>query len=245
MICHGFKGFKDWGYFPVVAERLARAGFAVVSFNFSGSGVGEDGETFSEPERFGRNTYSRELEDLEIVLRALRDGAFGLRPRAIGLLGHSLGGGVAVLRTARDPGIRALVTWAATAQFRRLWREDQIPEWRRTGKIAVVNQRTGDVLPLYTDILDDLERNAAALDVTAAASRLEVPWLVAHGAEDESVPVEDARALHGVTGGRAELLVIEGAGHTFGITHPWRGSSPAFDCLIGATLDWFARHLGA
>ncbi|MGH7538277.1 MAG: alpha/beta hydrolase family protein, partial [Gemmatimonadales bacterium] len=43
VICHGFKGFKDWGYFPKAAERLARSGFAAVSFNFSGAGVGEDG----------------------------------------------------------------------------------------------------------------------------------------------------------------------------------------------------------
>ena len=42
---HGFKGFKDWGFFPHLADRLARAGLVAVSFNFSGSGVGPDGET--------------------------------------------------------------------------------------------------------------------------------------------------------------------------------------------------------
>ena len=48
VICHCFKGFKDWGFFPPLADRLARAGFTAVSFNFSGAGVGEDGESFSE-----------------------------------------------------------------------------------------------------------------------------------------------------------------------------------------------------
>ena len=39
VIVHGFKGFKDWGFFPLVAQRLAAAGHAAVSFNFTGSGV--------------------------------------------------------------------------------------------------------------------------------------------------------------------------------------------------------------
>ncbi len=47
LIVHGFKGFKDWGMFPLMAERLAEAGFAACRFNLSGSGIGEDGETFS------------------------------------------------------------------------------------------------------------------------------------------------------------------------------------------------------
>ena len=102
VICHGFKGFKDWGYFPVTADRLARAGFTAVSFSFSGAGVGDDGETFNEPERFGRNTYSVQLADLDIILHALGSGALGLQPSAVGLLGHSMGGGVTILRAARD-----------------------------------------------------------------------------------------------------------------------------------------------
>src|SRR5512143_489800 len=43
LIVHGFKGFKDWGMFPPLADRVARAGFTAVSFNLSGSGVDEKG----------------------------------------------------------------------------------------------------------------------------------------------------------------------------------------------------------
>ena len=35
IVVHGFKGYKDWGFFPHLCERLAIAGHAVVSFNFS------------------------------------------------------------------------------------------------------------------------------------------------------------------------------------------------------------------
>jgi dienelactone hydrolase len=242
IICHGFKGFKDWGYFPVTADRLARAGFAAVSFNFSGAGVGDDGETFDEPERFGRNTYSAQLADLDVILQALGSGALGFQPSAVGLLGHSMGGGVVILRTARDPTIQALVTWASVARFGRLWRDDQISDWRRTGRLEVVNQRTGDVLPLYPDILDDLERNRAALDVPRAAGDVRVPWLIAHGSADETVPVTDAHELSSGAPG-VTPLILGRAGHTFGIKHPWSGSTAAFDRLLEATVDWFSRHL--
>src|SRR5262245_41941873 len=105
VICHGFKGFKDWGMFPPLAERLARAGFTAVSFNFSGSGIGADGETFDELERFAHDTYTRQLFDLSEVLRALKAANLvpGVAsPPSIGLLGHSRGGGIAILKTVED-----------------------------------------------------------------------------------------------------------------------------------------------
>ena len=242
VICHGFKGFKDWGFFPAIAERLARAGFAVVSFNFSGSGIGADGHSFSEVERFGRATFSHHLKDLDIVLGALIVGRLGFHASAVGLLGHSMGGGIAVLRTAADSNVAALVTWAASARFGRLWPGDQVARWRRTGKIDVVNQRTGEILPLYTDMLDDWERNARTLDVIEAAARVRAPWLLVHGTADESVPVQDVHDL-AARAPAARVLLVETAGHTFGISHPWRGSTPAFEQVGDATVDWFARHL--
>jgi len=242
VICHGFKGFKDWGYFPVTADRFAQAGFAAVSFNFSGSGVGEPGDRFNEPERFRHNTYSNELVDLGIVVAALRRGSLGDPPTSVGILGHSMGGGVAVLETASEPCITALVTWAATARFGRLWRSDQIPEWRRTGTLEIVNQRTGERLPLATDILDDLEGNRSRLDPLGCAALIRVPWLVVHGAADESVPATDAEELAARAPG-SRLLLVENIGHTFGIKHPWSGSTPQFDRVLEESVDWFSRHI--
>lgn len=76
VIVHGFKGFKDWGMFPPLAERLARAGFVAVSLNLSGSGVDSAGE-FSYPERFARDTFSAGLDDVAVVIAALLAGEAG------------------------------------------------------------------------------------------------------------------------------------------------------------------------
>ncbi len=114
VICHGFKGFKDWGFFPHLADRLANAGFTAVSFNFSGSGVGPDGHSFSEPERFGHATFSNDLTDIQTVCDALLKGGGTLVeglavPTRLGLFGHSRGGGMAVIHTGGASRVEALL----------------------------------------------------------------------------------------------------------------------------------------
>jgi pimeloyl-ACP methyl ester carboxylesterase len=200
------------------------------------------------PDRFGRDTFSAELHDLRVVVDALARGELGLAPpSSIGVVGHSRGGGVAVLHAADDPRVRALVTWAAISSVER-WSPHAAAEWRRTGTMEVVNARTGQRLPLATDILDDVERNAGgALDILAAAARLAVPWLIVHGSEDEAVSPLEAEALRAASPlPTTRLLAIEGAGHTFGAGHPWNPQvhdTPALRRVFDMTLAWFAAHL--
>ncbi|MBL8979474.1 MAG: alpha/beta fold hydrolase [Gemmatimonadetes bacterium] len=243
LIVHGFKGFKDWGMFPPFADRVARAGFTAVSVNLSGSGVDASGE-FSLPERFGRNTYSAELADLAAVLDGLHGGSLEIAPPShVGIVGHSRGGGVAILAAARDARIHALVTWAAIADVHR-WRGREA-EWRAAGTLQIVNARTGQVLPLYPSLLDDVERNPVALDIRAAAARLTQPWLLLHGAEDEAVPIVEADAL--AAGWRPEQprrrVTIAGGGHTFGAVHPFAGMTPALSEVFDESLNWLGRYL--
>ncbi len=246
LICHGFKGFKDWGFFPHIATRLARAGITTVSFNFSGSGIGPDGESFSEAARFGHATISNDLADLEMVAGRARGGNLvdGLaRPSELGVFGHSRGGGVAVLYAARHPELGALVTWAAVARFLR-WDAQTIERWRADGRLDIVNARTGDVLPLYPDFLDDLTRQGEALDPERAAAAVAAPWLIVHGAADESVPAADAECLYGAgPPATTALELVAGGSHTLGARHPWAGSTPQLDRAMELTVEWFGRHL--
>jgi pimeloyl-ACP methyl ester carboxylesterase len=234
--------------FPPLAERLARAGFATVSFNVSGSGVDGTGE-FVWPDRFARNTFSAELSDLGVVMDALGRGELGVAPPStVGLVGHSRGGGIAVLHSAGDRRVRALVTWAAISSVER-WSPHEVAEWRRTGTKEIVNARTGQRLPLSTDVLDDVERNAKSrLDIMGAAARLELPWLIVHGTEDEGVSYREAEALRASSPlASTRLLAVEGAGHTFGAGHPWDAKThdtAALRRVFDLTLAWFAAHLG-
>jgi uncharacterized protein len=243
LVLHGFKGFKDWGMFPPLSQRLAQAGFIVVSPNLSGSGVDDQGD-FSLPERFGHNTFSAELEDVRRVIDALMAGQLGVpTPATLGLVGHSRGGGIAVLQAARDPRVRALVTWAAISSVER-WPSAQRSSWRAAGKTDIQNARTGQVLPLYTDVLDDIEQNASALDIEAAGRRIRIPWLLIHGTEDESVRFAEAEGLKAASARPdTRLLPIQGGGHTFGAMHPWRATTPELDTVFDATLAWLTTRL--
>jgi pimeloyl-ACP methyl ester carboxylesterase len=242
VVVHGFKGFKDWGLWPPLADRLARAGVSAVTFNLSGSGVDDSGE-FVFPERFGHNSFSAELQDLRRVMDALADGALGVAPpSAAGVLGHSRGGGISILFTARDPRVSALVTWAAISTVER-WLEAKRQAWRKAGVLPVENARTGQVLPMYTDVLDDIEQNAAQLDIEAAASRITVPWLLVHGGDDEAVPLLEGERL-AAAAPKARFLPVGGAGHTFGAAHPMPADPPdALTTVVDTTLAFFATTL--
>ena len=241
VLIHGFKGFKDWGFFPPFAERLARAGFTVVSFNSSGSGVDNEG-LFSLPERFGHNTFSIDLADLHRVLEAIHNRSLDLpAPASIGLVGHSRGGGMAILAAAADSRVNALVTWAAIATPER-WSAELRQKWREAGFLEVRNQRTGEVLQLFPDVLDDIERHRDRFDITAAADRLKIPWLVLHGANDETVPFREAEML-AATAAQPELRRIERTGHTFGAAHPFAGMKDPLAQLFDATVAFLSRRL--
>ncbi len=184
VICHGFKGFMEWGFFPYLATLLAQRGFVAIRFNLSGTGM-QPGD---------------ELADLLAVLAATGETLAPGRVdrRRLGLFGHGRGGGDAILAAARSPWrdrVRALVTWAAIA---------------------------------------DADRFPPALRAA---------WLIVHGADDETVPVEEGRRLAGRAGGEKELRVIPGASHTFGSRHPFAGPTPQLIQALNATQRWFRAHL--
>jgi fermentation-respiration switch protein FrsA (DUF1100 family) len=239
LLCHGFKGFREWGFFPPLARALAARGHAAVSFDLSRNGVGADGVDFSALHLFAEHTHTRNLAEIASVLAALRGGRLlPTAPRAIGLFGHSRGGGEAVLTAAEDGGVDAVVTWAAIAQVDR-WQPEQVAAWERGEVVEIMNTRTGQAMPVDAAFWRDVQANRARLDIVSAAGRVDAPWLVVHGDADTSVPVDDAHRLFAAAGDEAELLVVEGADHTFGATQPYAGATEALQTAAEATLDWF------
>ena len=238
----------DWGFFPPLADLLAARGFAALRFNFSGAGMEPGDERVTDLEAFRRNTLSREVEEL---LTVIEEGP-GLAPERIpadpvGVLGHSRGGGVAILAAARDRArdrIGALVTWNAIGSVER-WSRDEAERWRDEGVHWIENSRTGQRLPLGVELLEDVEENREKLDIAAAARERVVPWLLVHAEEDESVSVDEARELAAEARSPVELEIIEGTGHTFGAGHPFRGPTPALIRAMNRAQGWFRQWLRA
>lgn len=243
LIMHGFKGFKDYAFLPQIAERLARAGFTAVNFSVSGAGANEHGQ-FTAPELFARNTYTREMDDINTVVRSLRAGGLGVvAPPSLGMIGHSRGGAVALCVTRETPEIAVVVTWAAMATVRR-YPDAIVDLWRKRGRIEIENVRTQQMLPMDYEIVEDVLANEDRFDIRKAAAWIDRPWLLVHGTDDETIPLAEGRELAALaTTPQFESLFIEGAGHTFGARHPWTGHTSATEQMFGATLSFFSRHL--
>ena len=241
MVCHGFKGFARWAFFPHLSRTLAENGLTAITFDFSGSGIGRDRESFTEPEAFEHNTFTRELEDLELI----EDHARRMKwiTGKFGLFGHSRGGGMAILYTAAEgSNVNSLVTWAAISYAMR-WTADDVKTWRGHGFTEITNSRTGQVMRLGTDLLEDVELHGKSkVNIEAAAAKVRVPWLIVHGTADETVPHSEAERLHSAAKGVSTLRLIEGAGHTFEAKHPMNEIPPALEKVVSETTNFFLRN---
>ena len=212
ILIHGFKGFKDWGFFPWLSEVLCDAGFAVCRFNMSRSGIGENLEEFDRLDLFADDTYSIELDDLNRVIQHCQTRA----ALPTFLFGHSRGGGVAILGGNDVPNLRGIVTWSAIAHAD-LFDEATRKDWRAKGFIEAINSRTKQVMRISTRLLDDIEANR--FDILDAAGQLKVPLLVVHGGRDESVPVSNSVEI-AAAALDVSRVVIETASHTYNAIHP-------------------------
>ncbi len=246
-VLHGFKGFFRWGFFPEVGRRLASSGYVSVRFNFSGSGVGPDLENFTDETAFEANTVAREREDAALVIRTLTGPDYPwISSGSIGLLGHSMGGGVAMLLAAgaSPASIGALVTWGAVSTFDR-FTEEQKALMREQGWLPVPNARTGQVHRVGNAWMEELEAPGSTLDPVEACRAMRTPTLVLHGGADASVSIAEgerlAQALNPAVG---SLKTLAGAGHTFSATHPLSEVTPDLERALDLSLAHFAQHLG-
>jgi uncharacterized protein len=246
IVCHGFKGFKDFAFFPYASRKLCERGFAVVTMNFSGNGIGDDPVTFTALEKFEQNTISQELDDLEVVLQGISTGALlGVSgdSQQVGIMGHSRGGCTAIIKASLDSRLKCLVTWASPAALGG-YSETVLRQWKEQGRYNFVNARTKQDMFVNYAYIEDIEANRDRYSLDLAVSRLSIPYLIVHGTNDESVPVEAARRLHGYAKtGQAALALVEGGTHTFGTKHPFEGSTPALEQAIDRTAAWFQERL--
>ncbi len=246
---HGFNGFKDWGNFDLVATQFASAGFTMVKFNFSHNGTTPDNpEDFTDLEAFGHNNYSKQLYDLDQVINwcTLPGNAFSksIDPERLYLVGHSMGGGIALLKASQDPRIKKLVTWAGIAECKTpwtSWSSEQLSTWKKSGVAYYFNGRTGQQMPLYYQLYLDFQNHSEELDIPKAASHLQIPWLICHGKNDIAVPLESAIYLHHLQPS-SEIFVVNGD-HVFGRKHPWSEATlpDPMHSVVAHTIDFLTN----
>jgi dienelactone hydrolase len=248
VLCHGFKGYKTWGFFPYLAGRLRDAGMAALAIDFSLNGTfpegPEEGKPLSarptrrapgsaptaratryvRPDLFRENTVARERDDLASTLRSLAHDGLGGRvdtASTVGLFGHSRGGVSAILAALENARVEALCTWSTPDHPDHLTAR-QKAVWRRLGEYDFADAIDGTPLSLSVAYLDDLERHRDIYDLRLRVERLSVPHLIVHGEMDLAVPVRCAHALHEAERRLRDkrLVIVPRTGHTFGVSDP-------------------------
>lgn len=226
LFCHGYKGFKDWGAWNLMAAEFARNGFLFVKFNFAfNGGTLENPIDFPDLDAFGENTYTKELDDLKVLIDWISSENFPFANQAdlsrLTLMGHSRGGGIAVVKAAEDTRIQKLISLAAVSDFEdRFPKGEELEAWRQKGISYIENSRTKQKMPHLFDFYEDFKQNEERLNIARSAQKLDIPFLIVHGTNDPTVAVDNAHQLH-EWASKSDLFLLEGSDHVFEASHPW------------------------
>jgi len=246
LLLHGFLGYKDYGFIPLLARRLADAGVLVHRFNFSCSGMTNAVETFERPDLFGLDTWSRQVEDVRRVARAVRARELPGADLPLWLIGHSRGGDTAILaagRHAEELGLAGVVTINAPADCNRL-SDEAVAQALGEGFLEVRSGRTGQTMRLGRAWLDEQLADPDGHNLELQAARIDRPVLVLQGDADDTVPTEDAGRLAAAT--RTTPVLLTDGTHVLNVPNPPDEATrahpgPVFEAACGQIL---ARVLG-
>lgn len=225
IFCHGYKGFKDWGAWDLMANLFADAGFFLVKFNFShNGGTVEQPIDFPDLEAFGNNNYTKELDDLETVIDWVcnnKNIQKEIDLKQISLIGHSRAGGIVTIKAAEDTRIHKIITLAGVSDFgSRSATSGELEQWKKDGVKYVLNGRTKQQMPHYIQFYENFIENEERLTIKRAVKNLEISHLIIHGDNDTSISIEEAKVQH-QWNPKSELAIIENADHVFNTKHPW------------------------
>ena len=151
----------------------------------------------------------------------------------IGIVGSSLGGYYVSRAAAFEPRLKAAVAWGAIYDYHRVWVR------RMEGKGIIAAPRFQLMFITGTDTMEAAVEKVKEFRIADFAGRIRCPFLVMHGAEDQQVLMDDARAMVAAIGSADKQLVVfdgenGGAAHTQFDNH-----LPA----LQVCADWIAGKL--
>lgn len=245
LIAHGFKGYKDYGMFPRIAAEMAARGLIAHRFNFSHSGMTNETDSFARPDLFERDTWNKQVFDLDWVIDAVADGTLAGRGLPFVVFGHSRGGVTALLaagRSAGDPsrGQPAGVVTAAAPSTANTLSAEETAQLLDSGFIVSPSSRTGQDLRVAKAYLTEQTDDPEGHDLLRQAGRITCPVLLIHGEKDPTVPAGCA-SLIAAACREATVRVIAGGDHVFNTPNPMPADaepSPQLRELLDAVAEF-------
>ena len=245
LIIHGFRGSKNWGFFPTIAEEFAQNGSIVLTWNMSLNGYSKNSQYIDQPDNFARNTITQEMVDTQSIIDSiLQDDRIisgDIRSHWNGdihVLGHSRGGGIGILISAKNPSIKKLALWNTISRFGR-FTERQKKLWSETGTFPIDETEDGKVIAMNYTYISDLEFHSDEYSPLRAITEVSADILIVHAEQDMTVPIREAHALQEKSHS-AHMHSIPQAGHIFGCTHPFTEMTSSLRDAIDTTTAFFS-----
>lgn len=207
IVLHGWGG--NASLMLPLAPHLHAAGFHSLFLDARNHGHSEH-DTFVSMPRFA--------EDLEVAADWVADQD---RVTSIGVIGHSVGAGAAILSGSRSDRYSAVVSVSSFAHPEEMMREqmDRIPG------------------PVLNAILEAVQRTIGyRFETFAPRNRLpqvKAPVLLVHGDSDPVVPISDLHELSAVRP-EADVVVVENGGHS---------DLAPFEPYVDQITGFLAKHL--
>lgn len=221
LFAHCFTCSKDIHAARRIAAALTEHGFGVLRFDFTGLG-GSGGD-------FANTDFSSNVEDLCAALAFMEERG---RPVRL-LIGHSLGGAAVLQATARAPAIEGVVTIGAPSDVNHVLGnfEADLDTIEAKGEAQVT--LGGRQFSIRKSFIDDA-REQSLLETVRGLRR---PLLVMHSPTDDTVDVENARALYEAAFHPKSFVGLDGASHLL--------DDPADAEFVAAMIGaWASRYVG-
>jgi len=214
-ICHGIPaniadpGDEDY---PLLAERICREGFAILIFNFRGTGASSG--------NFDMLGWTRDLKAVIDYLCTLPE----VDRSYLSLLGFSGGAAVSLHVASQDKRISSVVACACPAEFAFFNEIDNpqpvIDHFRHIGAIRDNN------FPYSAEEWFSGFRLVSPIKYVAEIAPR--PLLLVHGSKDETVEISHAYRLYEKAKEPKQLIIVDGAEHRLRQN----------DKAMAAVLDW-------
>ena len=249
IFCHGYKGFKDWGSWDLVAKAFVEANHFFVKFNFShNGGTLENPIDFPDLEAFGENNFITELNDLEDVINWITKNKKYKNEvdiTNITLIGHSRGGGIVTIKASENKNISKVISWNGVSDYGNRFPKGKILEdWKKAGISFVLNGRTKQQMPHKYQFFQNFKENEVRLTIKTATENLNnKPQLIIAGTTDEVVKPFEAENMHSWNP-KSKLVLIDEMNHTLGSKHPWNEDTlpTHLEKAVQVSIDFIANN---
>lgn len=222
VLVHGWSGnsLGVWNAFFVKAARtFAKSGFAVLRFDFRGSGNSE-GE-------FENQTISSMLSDLKNVLAQIVKHE-AINSNKIALVGHSQGGYISILHAAKDKRIKSVVLWMGrTADLKDFWSKTTFDDMKRKG-YAIWDE--------YKVLNKKYVADSAKYNSESALRKIRVPISMIYDELDSIVPPSEGLRVKRLAKGIKQMKIFSDLGHEF-------KSEKGRKKVIATSLGWLKNWL--